>query len=273
MVWSRVSVRLLAGLIALLLGACVASPVQETGDAAPPYRPDLGSVADAVSRAEEPSRGGNKSPYTVLGNTYHILPTAVGYRERGIASWYGNKFHGRLTSNGEVYDAYEMTAAHRSLPLPTYVRVTNLDNGRRVIVRVNDRGPFHQDRLIDLSYAAAYKLGFHELGTSRVEVEALSTADDGRVLATTGHERRSDAPENLGTLLQVGAFRSLEGAQRLRGTLSFLLDESVFIDTLRKQGVDWYRVRIGPIFDLSNVGALQRRVSDAKLGTPMVVSQ
>lgn len=128
----------------------------------------------AEPRIEQPSRAGNRSSYEVWGKTYQVLPDATGYEKRGTASWYGEKFHGYATSNGEIYDMYKMSAAHRSLPLPTFARVTNLDNGRSVIVRVNDRGPFHSDREIDLSYAAAARLGFLDNGTGSVKVEAIN---------------------------------------------------------------------------------------------------
>ncbi|MCE8034722.1 septal ring lytic transglycosylase RlpA family protein [Halomonas sp. MCCC 1A11057] len=144
-----------------------------SGDAYPENPPDVSQIPDAVPRVEEPSRGGNRPVYEVWGKTYHVLPDARGYARQGTASWYGEKFHGYATSNGEIYDMYKMSAAHRSLPLPTYARVTSLDNGRSVIVRVNDRGPFHNDREIDLSYAAAARLDILERGTGRVKVEAI----------------------------------------------------------------------------------------------------
>lgn len=144
-----------------------------TGDAYPVAPPDVSRVPDAVPRLEPPSRGGNRSTYEVWGKTYSVLPEARGYARQGTASWYGEKFHGYATSNGEIYDMYKMTAAHRSLPLPSFVRVTSLDNGRSVIVRVNDRGPFHNDREIDLSYAAAARLDILDSGTGRVKVEAI----------------------------------------------------------------------------------------------------
>lgn len=136
-------------------------------------RPDPDDLADAVPRIEPKSRYGNPSSYKVFGKRYHVLPSSAGYVKRGLASWYGRKFHGRRTSSGETYDMCAMTAAHRSLPLPTYVRVINLDNGRGITVRVNDRGPFHPNRIIDLSYAAAVKLGMAEQGTARVEVRVI----------------------------------------------------------------------------------------------------
>src|SRR5690606_15452072 len=118
-----------------------------------------------------------RSPYQVLGRSYHVRDSATGFVETGIASYYGNKFHGRRTSNQEVYDMYAFTAAHKSLPLPSFARVTNLDNGRSVVVRVNDRGPFHEGRVVDLSYAAAVKLDIHRQGTGRVEVRGLGPGD------------------------------------------------------------------------------------------------
>ena len=131
-------------------------------------------MPDAVPKVEFRSRGGNKSQYQVFGKSYSVMATSLGYKERGGASWYGKKFHGYLTANGDKYDMYGMSAAHKSLPLPTYVKVTNLANNKVVIVRVNDRGPFHQGRIIDLSYAAASKLGMLNSGTGQVEVEAIN---------------------------------------------------------------------------------------------------
>ena len=130
-------------------------------------------IPDAIPQAEFKSRTGNPETYVIDGVTYRVLSTSAGYREEGIASWYGGYFHGRRTSSGDVYDMYQMTAAHTRLPLPTYVRVTNLENGSSVVLRVNDRGPFVDDRIIDLSYTAAAKLGMADRGTARVEVVAL----------------------------------------------------------------------------------------------------
>ncbi|MBS0200897.1 MAG: septal ring lytic transglycosylase RlpA family protein [Proteobacteria bacterium] len=142
-------------------------------DSVPGEIPDVNRIPEPVVKAEPRSKRGNKT-YAVLGKSYNVLDDARGYSETGIASYYGNKFHGRQTSNAEVYDMYAFTAAHRTLPLPSYARVTNLDNGKSVVVRINDRGPFHSNRLIDLSYAAAVKLGYREKGTARVRVDALT---------------------------------------------------------------------------------------------------
>ena len=170
------------------------------GDGAPRGRPsDVSDVVDAVPRAEPKSRYGNPESYVVHGRRYHVLESARGYRERGIASWYGKKFHGKRTSSGETYDMYAMSAAHRRLPLPTYVAVTHLENQRRIVVRVNDRGPFHGDRLIDLSYAAAVKLGLDRAGTARVEVVALSPAAGAGRAAAAADTRAGAAAEGSGT--------------------------------------------------------------------------
>lgn len=160
----------LPGLVLLLLAGCSGMAPRDGG---PDRHVDLASVPDAVPRDEPHSRYGNPAHYEVYGKRYHVRDSADGYVERGIASWYGTKFHGRRTSSGEPYDMYRMTAAHKTLPLPTYCRVTNLRNGRSVIVRVNDRGPFHANRIIDLSYVAAAKLGIAANGTGLVEVRAL----------------------------------------------------------------------------------------------------
>ena len=145
----------------------------DVADGAPEIPPDVANLPEPVPHAEPLSRYGNRSPYAVLDKTYTVLPNAAGYVERGVASWYGTKFDGRPTSSLEPYDMYQFTAAHRTLPLPSYARVTNLENGRSVIVRINDRGPFHEGRLIDLSYAAAIKLGVNVHGTAQVEVRGI----------------------------------------------------------------------------------------------------
>jgi rare lipoprotein A len=152
-------------------------------DTTPDYVPDVDCIAEPAITDEPRSPIGNRSPYSVLGKQYRVLDRVDGYVEQGTASYYGAKFHGRRTSNQEVYDMYAFTAAHKSLPLPSFARVTNLDNGRSVVVRVNDRGPFHEGRVIDLSYAAAVKLGITQRGTGRVEVRALKPGDNGALVA------------------------------------------------------------------------------------------
>jgi len=146
-------------------------------DSVPDDIPDVDAIPEPEVKAEVRSARGNRSPYTVMGQSYSVIADPRGYSETGVASYYGNKFHRRQTSNGEVYDMYAFSAAHRTLPLPSYARVTNLDNGKSVIVRINDRGPFHSGRLIDLSYAAAVKLGYRSRGVAHVRVDALTPGE------------------------------------------------------------------------------------------------
>ena len=163
-------------------------------DTTPDYIPDIDCIDEPMVTNEPRSPIGNRSPYSVLGKQYQVMQRVDGYVEQGTASYYGNKFHGRRTSNQEVYDMYAFTAAHKTLPLPSFARVTNLDNGKSVVVRVNDRGPFHEGRVIDLSYAAAIKLGITQRGTGRVEVRALSGNESGSVLAATPAPASAPAP-------------------------------------------------------------------------------
>lgn len=179
-------------LLALLLLPGCSSVVHDSAPDGPPV--DLDSIPDAVPKAEPRSRYGNPSDYVVFGERYQVMDDSRGFRQRGEASWYGTKFHGRRTSSGEAYDMYAMTAAHKSLPLPTYLRVTNLDNRRSIVVRVNDRGPFHGGRIIDLSYVAALKLGIVATGTAPVEIVALEPGQSGESGVTV---RTAANPEPL----------------------------------------------------------------------------
>ena len=226
-------------------------------DGGPEIPPDISALPEPVPRAEPRARYGNKSPYSVLGKRYYVLDTAEGYVERGIASWYGTKFHGRVTSSFEPYDMYQFTAAHKTLPLPSYAEVTNLDNGRKVIVRVNDRGPFHEGRIIDLSYAAAIKLGIHVRGTGRVEVRAItpdghhaytSEQVSGSGAPLTGAARSSQASRAVAAggsvMVQVGSFRDHDNARRLKQRLQDADIRHVDIDSTRVDGGRVHRVRI-----------------------------
>ena len=223
-------------------------------DDGPHTRPrrDIESIPDAVPRAEPPSRGGNR-PYTVFNVRYTPLSTASGYRERGVASWYGKKFHGNKTSNGEIYDMYAMTAAHKTLPLPSYVRVRNLRNGRSVVVRVNDRGPFLHNRLIDLSYAAAARLGIVGSGTGLVEVEGIDATQP--LTAQTPRAR----PEDARLYVQLGAFAERGNAERLQGRLRQAGFKSALVSS--GPGRTLYRVRCGP---LESVEESDRLIADLR---------
>ena len=249
--------------VALTLGGCASkdsgsSRYSMKYDRGPEQTVSMAHVPDAVPRYEPVSRWGNKSPYEVLGKRYYVLPSAEGYRVRGNASWYGKKFHGHTTSNGEIYDMYQMTAAHKSLPLPSFVRVTNLDNGRQVIVRVNDRGPFHADRVIDLSYAAAYRLDMLQKGTARVEVEAITPGSSGTVLAQSRDEGRSlvsaDQAAITGRMLQVAAFSTESNALNVAARLRGVLQEPVQISPVQRDARTLYRVHLGPLTGSHTLG-------------------
>lgn len=187
----RFQVWLMAFLISLLAVQSGCSSKRRTKkDGAPRHVPaNLLRIPNAKPKVEPLSKWGNRyggtNSYVTFNKRYHVLSSSRGYRERGIASWYGTQFHGRTTSNGETYNMFAMTAAHKTLPLPTYVKVTNLRNKKSVVVKVNDRGPFHDNRIIDLSYAAAAKLGMLGKGTAQVEVESVDPRDNGN------HRRRS----------------------------------------------------------------------------------
>ena len=285
--------RLLLVPLALALGACTGYRSIGGGyyqDDGPHEQPlvDISTVADAVPRDEPLSQRGN-APYVVFGVRYYPLNDANGYYERGIASWYGKKFHGRRTSSGEVYDMYAMTAAHRTLPLPGYVRVRNLENGRTVVVRVNDRGPFLHNRLIDLSYAAAAKLGIIGRGTGIVEVESVTAGDTGTevvrapkveiIAPTAAAVTPATPPERPPRLfLQVGAFGSWENAASLRARLERAAFRPIFIQTALETDAPTadtqprvYRVRLGPLAGVDEADRLTERLVEHGVAKTLVV--
>lgn len=207
---------------------------------------------DAVPKAEPLSKRGNPDSYVVFGQRYFVLPTAKGYKERGIASWYGKKFHGRQTSNGERYNMYAMTAAHKTLPLPSYVRVTNLQNGRRVILRVNDRGPFVNSRIIDLSYSAAQKLDMVKSGTALVEVEVVEPGAGRRVRHVEPRYKEAQDWQDQSHLhsriyIQIGAFSLRANAEKMLNRLLAANISNAQISDSNNQGAMLHRVRIGPL--------------------------
>ena len=238
----------------LLVGGClVACSSLKTGmdaDAAPLNPKDAANTPDAVPRDEPLSRYGNMESYEVYGKRYYTLPSSKGYKEQGTASWYGTKFHGKRTSSGEPYDLYAMTAAHKTLPLPTFVEVTNLNNGRTVIVKVNDRGPFHDDRLIDLSYAAATRLDILPTGTGRVEIRAIDPNETGTAVTpadTPAVAPTVGVPQNETLYLQVGAFSSRDNAERLqRDLLSQHIGGVRIVEATTDAGT-FYKVQVGPL--------------------------
>ena len=241
----------------LTLSACVSQPPDGA-----PRNASANIPGDAVPRQEPKSRYGNGPYYEVFGESYRVLDSSAGYKEQGVASWYGKKFHGRKTSNQETYNMYAMTAAHKSLPLPTYVRVRNLRNNRSIVVRVNDRGPFVDNRLIDLSYSAALKLDMIRAGTSLVEVTAINfekpPASKPETLRVRTVENKTGAEGDPGNdvFIQVGAFSEKANAQRRFTLLKERGFRQAFVHEDNKHSPSLYRVRIGPIADVIQYDAI-----------------
>ena len=241
---SMVLVRFILSVFILCLAACsTPSRYSMKHDIGPKGSFDASGVPDAVPIWEPLSRQGNGSPYTVRGIKYYLADTQNGFEEEGVASWYGLKFHGELTSNGETYNMYAMSAAHKHLPLPSYVRVTNLENGKQVVVRINDRGPFHQGRVIDLSYAAASKLGYASKGTAKVKLELIKPVlpvGEGETVRAV-----SSTQDKIAHFIQVAAFSSLPSAESVRETLAA---ESgigeVFVASYERGEASVHRVRV-----------------------------
>lgn len=222
----------------LLLNACSSSSrYQLKNDQAPSDAPDVSKVENAHPHYEKYSNSAANKTYTVLGKTYEVLPNSKHYKQKGYASWYGMKFHGHLTSNGEVYDMYSMTAAHKSLPLPTYAKVTNLDNNKQVIVRINDRGPFHEGRIIDLSYAAAHKLDMLKTGTAPVEVEGIYIPNpESQALVQLQNN-------NTHKYIQIIATRDINKLDEI----STKLKQKYKLKSRIEQTSGLYRLQLGPI--------------------------
>ena len=289
-------------LIALALGGC-AGGGQDRSTASAQSDDDSG-IPDAVPRVEPRSRYGNPDTYVVRGKRYYTKDSSDGHLERGLASWYGKKFHGRRTSSGERYDMYGMTAAHKSLPLPSYVRVTNLENGRSAVVKVNDRGPFHGSRVIDLSYSAAKKIGVVAKGTAMVEVRAIDPSRPGsdpgpRIAARSAApaspnpasktvRRSRDAMEGRAfdaalaasgarevqgsgadpLYLQVGAFGDAGNAERLRDRLVGQVSERVWVQPSAASGPTLFKVRVGPLSSEDQLRKVSRQLEDLGVVSP-----
>ena len=225
--------------------------------------PNIAETPDAVPRDEPFHRFANR-PYTVFGQTYVPVVNKQPTRERGLASWYGRKFHGQKTASGEVYDMFGMTAAHKTLPLPSYVRVTNVKNGKSVVVRVNDRGPFLANRIIDLSYAAAEKLGIARAGSALVEVERILPGEAEPAAlppatSTTSIETPMVTRDATALWLQLGAFSSLEAAEGFRERV--VRDLEWLNEPVAVTAVDGlHRVRLGPYRNATEAGAIGDKV-------------
>lgn len=235
-----------------------------------PTDAELAAIPDAIPRAEPRSLRGNPPFYEVLGKRYHVLATAEGYRERGVASWYGADFHAKTTSMGEPYDMYAMTAAHKTLPLPCYARVTNLANGRSVVVRINDRGPFVGNRIIDLSYTAAWKLDMIRAGTAFVEVEVLTPGSVSTVARNleAGQAIPSVVPPAL--YVQAGAFGVEANARRLVERLRAAGFDNTLLLPPSSQ-VALYRVRIGPVARVQDFDRMVSRLAELGIEARLAV--
>jgi len=263
--------------IALLLQACSSSSRYKIHQDHAPSNPiDVSEIKDAIPKIEPRSKYGNPKNYKVRGKWYSVKKSSTGYREKGISSWYGKKFHGHRTSSGETYNMYAMTAAHKTLPLPTYVRVTHLKNGRSVIVKVNDRGPFHHDRIIDLSYAAAKKLGITATGTGVVEVVALDPKTyKSKQPYKPGFNRASalstyPVKPDFKLFIQVGAFNSQVNANKLKKRLSRMFkQQQIHSDFLSDKNI--FRVRIGPLASIEIADKLSLYLNKKGIPTTKIV--
>jgi len=253
-------------------------------DSGPSHPVDVSHVPDAVPKYEQRTRAGNPDTYVVLGKRYYVLKSSKDFIQRGIASWYGNKFHGHKTSNGEIYDMYAMTAAHKTLPIPCYLQVTNLKNGRQVTVRVNDRGPFHENRIIDLSYAAAKKLGITGEGTGLVEIRAVGPGQKSTPpthLASKPPAAAKTTPVVAASVqpavskpmlyLQLGSFIELNNAESLRARLALNNVNGAAIQQVTVDRRHIYRVRVGPITTVEEADRIALQIASLGIGVPTVV--
>lgn len=240
--------------IIVLVQACTTSRYQQAHDSTPEFQQRILHLAEPIAIREPMSKRGNPDQYDVWGTTYHVDTGLTQYTQQGIASWYGEKFHGHETSNGEIFDVYQFSAAHKSLPLPSYVRVTNLENQKSLIVRVNDRGPFHENRLIDLSYAAAVRLDFASRGTANVKVELVAPP-------LMPSDYRS---------IQVAAFQAEPSAKGLQQDLELLVNEPVYVTKDVDAGRVLHKVRIGPLSP-DKIDQVQRQLKAQQIDSTLVL--
>lgn len=281
-----------------IIGVCLACVVMVSACSTPHTRKDsapkkpstrIDRAEKVIPKIEPRSKYGNPDSYVVFGQRYYVLPSANGYMEQGIASWYGTKFHGRRTSSGETYDMYAMTAAHKTLPLPTYARVTNKRNGRSIIVRINDRGPFHENRIIDLSYAAATKLGIVTTGTGLVEVRAIDPRQSSLAIKSNKTNKPAlpedvvdvaepassveifeplqnakEVEKNLAIYVQLGAFRSKENAYKLRNQYAAYQLGKIHVNQQVFENEPIYKVWVGPLSTVEESDSVVGKIT--KLG-------
>lgn len=240
-----------------------ATPIK---DSAPTRTVDASQIPNATPKHEPRSKNGNPPYYEVYGKRYYVSDSNVNYKERGIASWYGTKFQNKRTSSGAPYDMFAMTAAHKTLPLPTYVKVKNLQNGREIIVKVNDRGPFHENRIIDLSYVAAKKLGMLHNGTAMVEVTSLTPK-----APATQTQLTETSPRPL-LYMQIGSFSQADNAKRLSAKIKTALHAPVRIQVaLNANNQTRYQVQIGPLKDAQQFDQIAQRLQNWGIKKPLAV--
>lgn len=253
----------------VLLAGCSSAPSDSRykmkHDAAPDEAFDMSKIKELNPVYEPPSRAGNKSPYTVWGRSYTVMPSSKGYRAEGIASWYGKKFHGYHTSNGEIYDMYQLSAAHKNLPLPTYVLVTHLGNGKQVLVRVNDRGPFHDDRVIDLSYAAAARLDMLHSGTAPVRIEAIDPVTWKGGMDLTVNQLRPPV------LVQVAALSQKASAYKLGARLQKDTGQAMRVIPATVNSRLLHKVQLGPVESRSDLQRLIDHLANDGFVRPIII--
>ena len=248
-----------SGLFVLVLSLSACGGVSNRDSAPRNVKIDLSTISDATPKDEPFSKYGNPEKYSVFGKTYYTLKSNQDFKQKGDASWYGTKFHGRRTSSGETYDMYAMTAAHKTLPIPSYVKVTNLDNNKQIVVKVNDRGPFHAGRIIDLSYVAALKLDIVKSGTGPVEIEVINTSPG-----------KQAKPNQV--FVQVGAFSDKQNAQQVHAKLAAASIQSDIHKVVVNAKKHIYRVRIGPFDQRDEAGDMVKNLEGLDVGEVKVLS-
>lgn len=271
----------------LLVSGCSTTNQGSGRDGPPLQSVDISKIHDPIPHPLKQSKYGNPPVYRIHGQDYHVMNTARGYRQRGVASWYGTKFHGQRTSSGEPYDMFAMTGANRELPIPVFARVTNLENGRSIIVKINDRGPFAANRILDLSYVAAKKLGYAEKGTAMVEIQAITfdkPQHNNIQLAQQTKAARHPTPHKTAPTpqlaangkarhyLQVGAFRSHQNAEKLRQRLAQLTQKPVSIQASKNPQAPLYKVQIGPLAGKAESDRVLQRLRPLGINSKLTIS-
>ena len=271
-------------LIGIVLQAgCSTHPEKQDGPMDFPEQINPNAMPDAQPHPESPSRYGNPSHYDVNGKRYYVQQSSKDFQQVGIASWYGKKFHGRKTSNGETYNMFAMTAAHKTLPLPSYVKVTNQRNGLTTVVRINDRGPFHSTRIIDLSYAAALKLDIADSGTAPVKIEAIDTSakqnkqapprqdintkDDQDIRQTQAKQLPSHS-----RFVQLGVFAEINNAKQLQNKIMNSRLPTPKIISVNINNTDFYRVLIGPLKSDKHIQAINHKLNQMGIHSTQITA-